>query len=325
MPITPPKRPVGPAEKTPVDPKRPVGPADTSTYGQKPYESERKGPSASTIEQYGLTAEEIKDVNAIKVTISDPCPIVILFGAKTSGKTMTLVRLTRYLRQNHYRVEPDRIFRASSSEAYQTMCDKFDEVITNDNAAGGTSVIGFMLVIVRDCNGKPICQILEAPGEHYFDEKDVKKPFPRYINEIMSMPNRRTWVFIVERNWKDNSTRNAYAEKVISMQNRIPTSDKVIFTCHKADCSDNLYKNGRPLTKQFFSDIKNQYPGIFSRYVNHNPITSLWNPYNFDFLAFSSGTFSDLLGGGQSYVPSSEFYPAQLWAKIKKAVSGRWF
>ncbi|MDE6871356.1 MAG: hypothetical protein K2J62_04440 [Bacteroidales bacterium] len=282
-------------------------------------------PSEVLEETYGLTTEEILDVNAIKVTISDPCPIVILFGAKTSGKTMTLVRLTRFLRSQGYRVEPDRVFRSANSSAYQEMCDKFDETITNDNAAGGTSVIGFMLVTIRDNNGNPICQILEAPGEHYFDEDNRTSPFPRYINEILAMKNRRTWVFIVERNWKDSSVRNAYAEKIISMQDIIPSSDKVIFTCHKADLSRGLFKNGRPIVKQFFNDIKNQYPGIFARYTNSNPITSLWKPYNFEFVAFSSGVFNKLQDGGQSYTPSQDFYPAGLWEKIRKAVMGSWF
>lgn len=275
-------------------------------------------------DDYGLTTEEVRDVNAIKVTISDPCPIVILFGAKTSGKTMTLIRLTRYLRIQGYRVEPDRVFRSSNSRSYRKMCDKFDETVTNDNAAGGTSMIGFMLVTVRDGNGNPICQILEAPGEHYFDEENRSNPFPRYINEILTMQNRRTWVFIVERNWKDSSVRNAYAEKIISMQDIMPSSDKVIFTCHKADLSRGLFKSGQPIVKQFFNDIKNQYPGIFSRYKNSNPITSIWKQYNFDFVVFSSGIFNELQNGGQSFTPSQDFYPEMLWEKIKNAVSGGW-
>lgn len=296
-----------------------------NTNNATPVIPSKPGDNVNIDETYGLTTEEILDVNAIKVTISDPCPIVILFGARTSGKTMTLVRLTRYLRAHGYRVEPDRVFRSANSGAYQEMCDKFDETITNDNAAGGTSIIGFMLVTVRDGNGKPICQILEAPGEHYFDDKERNKPFPRYINEILAMSNRRTWVFVVERNWKDSSTRNAYAEKIISMQDIIPTSDKVIFTCHKADLSRGLFKNGKPIVKQFYNDIKNQYPGIFARYTNHNPITSLWKPYKFDFVTFSSGVFNKLQDGGQSYTPSQDFYPAGLWEKIKKAVMGSWF
>ena len=305
----------------------------TSVFSSSPAPTMTKVPTINenqSIETtYGLTTEEILDVNAIKVTISDPSPIVILFGAKTSGKTMTLVRLTRYLRAQGYRVEPDRVFRSANSGVYQEMCDKFDETITNDKAAGGTSVIGFMLVTVRDKNGRPICQILEAPGEHYFDDKERNKPFPRYIHEILAMSNRRTWVFIVERNWQpgvdSESIRKAYAEKIISMQDLIPSSDKIIFTCHKADLSRDLFRSGKPIVKQVYNDIKNQYPGIFARYTNHNPITSLWKPYKFDFVTFSSGIFNKLQDGGQSYTPSQDFYPAGLWEKIKKAVMGSWF
>lgn len=293
-------------------------------------------PSIDTIEKvtdthdgfidYGLTTEEILDVNAIKVTISDPCPIVIFFGARTSGKTMTLVRLTRYLLSQGYKVEPDKVFRGANSTTYQAMCEKFNDTITSDNAATGTSVIGFMLVTVRDKNGRPICQLLEAPGEHYFDAKNKTAQFPRYINEILAMKNRRTWVFIVERNWEESSIRNAYANKIISMQNIIPVSDKVIFTCHKADLSPGLFSDGRPNIQQFRNDIKNQYPGIFSRYTNNNPITSLWAPYRFEFTVFSAGSFNKLANGkDQSYTPGPDFYPANLWGKIKKAVSGSWF
>ncbi len=47
-----------------------------------------------------LPQDENNDPNAIKVTIEDEkTPIVVLFGPPSSGKTMILVRLTRYLRK----------------------------------------------------------------------------------------------------------------------------------------------------------------------------------------------------------------------------------
>ncbi len=110
----------------------------------------------------GLSQEEITDANAIRVTIDDPTtPIVVLFGPPTSGKTMTLIRLTRYLNQHGYEVRPVETFRPAADTHYQRMCEKFNEMVYSDNAAEGTSNISFMLVKVTQ-KGRPICQILEA-------------------------------------------------------------------------------------------------------------------------------------------------------------------
>ena len=49
-------------------------------------------------DEKGFSTEELNDPNKIKVTISDTTtPIVVLFGPPSCGKTMTLVRLARYL------------------------------------------------------------------------------------------------------------------------------------------------------------------------------------------------------------------------------------
>lgn len=272
----------------------------------------------------GLTFDEEKDPNKIQVVISDPAPIIIMFGARSSGKTMTLVRLTRWLNANGYQVEPDRNFRPSNSEFYKKMCDSFDENVNSDYAAGRNQVLNFMLVKVMNRYGEPICQILEAPGEHYFDDMYPDREFPLYINKITQTDNPKTWMFIVESNWKDAKDRLNYAHKIIKMQSIVEPSDRVIFTCHKADKQRALFDAGRPNVQQFFKNIKNQYPGIFSKYENKNPITKLWRKYNFDFVVFSAGLFNDTVDGGQSYTPSNDRYPAALWKSIMKTVRGGW-
>lgn len=63
----------------------------------------------------GLSAAEMNDPNSIRVTISDPkAPLVILFGPPACGKTMTLVRMTRFLKSEGYTVSPIRTFRPTS-------------------------------------------------------------------------------------------------------------------------------------------------------------------------------------------------------------------
>lgn len=272
----------------------------------------------------GLTDEEERDPNKIQVVISDPAPIIIMFGARSSGKTMTLVRLTRWLKANGYQVEPDRNFRPSNSKFYQQMCDSFDENVNSNYAAGRNQILNFMLVKVMNQYGEPICQILEAPGEHYFDDKFPNKEFPLYINNITTVDNPKTWMFIVESNWRDKSDRVNYADKIIKMQSLIEPSDRVIFTCHKADKHRALFYKGMPNEKQFFKNIYNEYPGIFSKYENSNPITRLWRKYNFDFVVFSAGTFNETMDGGLSYNQSKDRYPAMLWKAILRTVRGGW-
>ena len=270
-----------------------------------------------------ITAEE-SDPNDINVVISDPSPVIILFGARSSGKTMTLVRLARWLIKNGFKVEPDRNFRPADSLRYREACDNFFQLVNSDKAADRTHILNFMLVKVMNKYGEPICQILEAPGEHYFDDAYPNKPFPAYINRICTIDNPKTWMFIVEKEWKDAQDRNHYANKIIRMQGQIEPRDRVIFTCHKSDLHPALFNAGSPNRPQFFKNISNQYPGIFSRYLNNNPITRLWRKYNFDFVVFSSGLFSETSGGGQTYTQSNDRYPAELWRSIMKTVRGGW-
>ena len=259
------------------------------------------------------------------VTIADPSPVIILFGSGASGKTMTLIRLTKYLIQQGYQVSPERTFRDARDTHYQSMCDNFTGIVNNTKAPGRNQVIDFMLVKVMDKYGRPICQLLEAPGEHYFDPIAPRKPFPAYINTISQSSNRRTWVFIVEKDWMNQSDRNNFAQKITDLQKQyVLTQDKVIFTCHKADLHGHYMSGGRYNTPLFFNDIKNQYPNIFSKYVNHNPITKLWRKYNFDFVVFSAGSFSDDGASGLNYVPSNPSNPAKLWQAILKTVKGAW-
>ncbi len=58
------------------------------------------------------------------------------------------------------------------------MCADFDSMIGSEDAAESTSKINFMLVqVLRD--GKPLCQILEGPGEYYFSPEKRQASFPR--------------------------------------------------------------------------------------------------------------------------------------------------
>lgn len=69
----------------------------------KPVSENGGAEKKSTVLQDTYTDEEIHDVNNITVTIPDAStPIVVFFGSPASGKTLTLLRMIRFLEQNNY-------------------------------------------------------------------------------------------------------------------------------------------------------------------------------------------------------------------------------
>ena len=260
----------------------------------------------------------VEDPNKIIMSISDPAPIIILFGARSSGKTMMLSSLARWLVAHGYKVTPDRIFRPAYDTSYQKQCDSFDTVVKSNFSASSNQVLGSILIHVTDRYGERICQILDAPGEQYFDDQFPNKEFPQYIYKICTIDNPRTWMFILENDWKNEIDRLNYENKIIQMESIIKPSDRLVFICHKADKQPWLSES------QFFKDICYQYPTLFSKYENKNPITRLWHKYNFDFVVFSAVWFNEMLDGRQSYVQIDDKYAAALWKSIMKAVKSRW-
>lgn len=282
-----------------------------------------ESPSPSRIKEPSAVVDvNLGGVNDTTVTVTDPSPIVILFGARTSGKTMTLVRLTRFLETHGYQVKPDPLFRSSQDAGYKDMCEKFIKNSRTKYAAESTAITRFMLIKVLDKTGRPICQLLEAPGEHYFDPDEPKKPFNTYINYILSLPNRRTWMFIVEQDWKDQEIRDAYVTRLKNMPPKIKR-DKIIFTCHKVDKNPELtLSNGMPNTPQIFKNLKSQYPGMFEHFKNTRPIIRLFKKWNFAFVPFSAGYFTIDDLDRQVYTAGEDMYPRMLWKTILKTVKG---
>lgn len=266
------------------------------------------------------TDEELRDVNAITVTIPDrQTPIVVFFGSPASGKTLTLLRMIRFLEQNNFTVVPEEVFRPKSDRHYTRMCENLKEMAYDAYTPGGTDIISFMLVKVLDPHGHPVCQILEAPGEHYFDGS-ANLSFPTYINAIRTAPNRKVWVFFVEQGWGENqSERNLYAQKICSMQSLISPNDKVVFLFNKVDKKrgSQYDRNGKPVASAFFNSIKNEYPGIFDKYKNTGFLKIIAGEYNFKAVCFSSGIFNQTASGREVWTLEDDWYCHQLWNAIR--------
>lgn len=287
---------------------------------------DEKGPSATgTADDYipGLSAEEIANVNAITVTIPDPTtPIVVFFGAQSSGKTMALIRMIRWAESHGLTVIPERVFRPAHDKHYELMCSELKTKVYSNVAPSGNDTISFMLVKILDDHGRPLCQILEAPGEHYFSPKEPTRPFPTYIQQIVNAPNPKCWVFFCEQDWGGTQTvRNHYAQAIQRMQiniNRLGKRARVVFMFNKADKFPELYNSaGYPHTPRFFTNIQNQYPGIFDRYRNTGLMKVLHGEYAFKALCFSVGSFTRVDELTKTWVQGDDWYCEQLWKVIR--------
>ncbi len=260
----------------------------------------------------------IEDPNSIHVQISAKrLPVVLLFGPRSCGKTMALIRLARFLKKKGYSVEPDRSFRPSDSEEYQEVCDEFKRNINSQVAAASTNNTNFLLIKVSK-GGRPICQFLEAPGEHYFDEKHPQEPFPAYIHTLLNSDMPRIWIFILEKDWADLGVEGDYADKIADMMSMLSGKDRKILLFPKADKYPALYNKGIPQTDLFFDNIREDYETILNRLDR----PSFFNLYQrtFEFVPFSSGVYSKRSDGGQSFIESNDMYPERLWEAILRSL-----
>ena len=269
--------------------------------------------------------EETGDINEIKIMVTDQrAPVIILFGARNSGKTMTLIRLTRYLKDNEYKVRPVETFR--DGDKYKELCKKYSSICNRDLAADSTSIFNFMLLNVIDKFGHSVCQLLEAPGEHYFDPDRPDRDYLRYLYQITSLPNKRVWMIFMELEWKGEKSRNNYKDRIIDIPSvgKNVAKDKFIFMCNKIDMHPELIPGGNINENAVLEKILGEYPGIFAPFENKIPILNLFKKYNFQFVPFSAGTFPPIETGpnkgNKTYVQGPDEYPEMLWNAILKAI-----
>lgn len=283
-------------------------------------------PTGIQVSENGMSREELNDANKISVNIGDyDTPIVLLFGPPSCGKTMTLVRLARYLKGKGYTVEPDTSFRPAFDKNYSDMCANFDTMIDSDDAAKSTAKINFMLITVRH-HGKTLCQILEGPGEYYFKPEEPNTEFPRYVNAIINSNNRKIWAIMVEPD-KTNKRmgveeRRHYVNKVHKLKRCISPRDRVMFVFNKIDATDFVINSDNIRYTEALKHTDYLYRNIFVPFRNLNPITKWWKPYKFDFVAFQTGNFSYAADGTKTFQEGNDAYPRVLWKFIMKRIRG---
>jgi hypothetical protein len=243
-------------------------------------------------------------------------PLVVLFGPRDIGKTVTLIRLCNYI--SRYEIKPNINFRTDRAE-YKRTVDTFEAIRKDVHfAPGATGTINFLLLDVT-YQGNNFCQILEAPGEHFFEAQNPNKDYPAYFHQILNSKYRKVFLFFFELNMFDSDQdRQNYANKLALLTREKIDSrrDRVIIVCNKCDLQPYI-RNGKPIDAEFKNALykREAFSGL-------KDILSKSGFGRVPFLPFSAGAFTDDGRGRLAFAPSPEHYPQRLWNEIHECIVG---
>lgn len=241
--------------------------------------------------------------------------VVFFVGPREVGKTVALIRLTHYLKDNRTtKIEPNKIYRKDAE--YITSVNSFlDDLHKPDFNPNRTGNINFLVLDVFK-DSELYCQFLEAPGEAYFNPSfPHDQSFPPYITTIMNDSSvNKVFVFFFEEGMLSDSDPRAYSSKIAKLVNMMDRKkDDVIVLFNKCDEQRNLYKGNKPNNKEFQRRLykNNNYSDFFGA------LTDKGIPVKF--LAFSSGDFTKIPNKDvERWIHSENYYPETLWRTIDK-------
>ncbi len=254
-------------------------------------------------------SKSIEENIAVSVNIS-PYPTVILFGSPRLGKTVTLLRLCKYI-ESHYEIKADLRFR--NDEAYPKTIKNFEELRSKDDLPASTDFINFIMVqaFQRGGGGLPIFQVLEAPGEDYFKPKESPNTqYKYYLQSLFSSSTKKVYVFFFTPDIFNDfgeervEVLNAYIRKINDRLSQLNKQrDKVIILYNKCDINASVaWKNGKPNKEAYFASFKQDTNGVLNANLNR---------LDFQFIPFKAGNAA---GGKFSY--SADEFPDDLHDKI---------
>lgn len=249
-------------------------------------------------------------------------PIVVFVGPAASGKSMILVRLAKFLRNSGFIIEPDTSF--VGTDQYVKDCSEFKSKLSTDIALDGT--VKHLLVSVRDKERNKVAQLLEAPGEDFFNPQAPTHPIPTYLNTIMASQNRKTYVIILDLDSKfslrnHQKERELYAQRLIEQiyPNINKKRDRIILLYNKVDLTGFATIHGMTNLTAAKEDSVQLYPMVYNS-MKKKYFGGLIELDDFVFLPFCTGVYTDQTDENgndfQTYVPADDCYPKQLWQEI---------
>lgn len=263
---------------------------------------------------------------ATPTIVNQTVPIVVFVGPPSSGKSMILVRLAKFLRSQGYTVETDSTF--LNTAQYQKDCKEFERCLTTTTALQGT--VKFLLVKIYK-EGVEIAKLLEAPGEDFYTTDPAKTRAGKndmiepYLQAIMASKNIKSYVMLLDLDSdtsfrRDGNHRESYEQRILKhfYGNMNKNRDRVVLLYNKIDETPFGDINGCSNPSGALKDARMYYPAWFSSMK----ITK-WGIVtvdNFTFKTFCTGMFAvqtdDFGNKYKTYTIADDKYPRELWKEI---------
>ena len=208
---------------------------------------------------------------ATPIIVNQTVPVVVFVGPPSSGKSMILVRLAKYLRNQGYTIQTDSTF--LNTQKYQSDCEEFKDKLNTNIALRGT--VEFLLIKVFK-EGREVAKLLEAPGEDFYTTDPIKikdgknNRIEPYLSTIMTSRNPKSYVVLLDldsdvcfRN--DSHHRDSYSQRFLEYfyPNIDVRRDRIILLYNKIDVTPFGTINGCTDPNGAKADAKIFYQQLF--------------------------------------------------------------
>lgn len=264
--------------------------------------------------------ESIPPSNNVQIqTSAIEKPVVLIIGPESAGKTVLLARLARYLnRESHgYDVSANESFIYDPTGKHKRDLEAFDFIMhdTTSRIPRATEGDAYLLLDVRK-GDELYCQILEAPGEHYWTKREENQnTLKPYQATILKGKQPIIFAFLFEHNMLPNKNeRDNYDRRVSNLLNHFNADrkDQFIIIYNKIDTAHKLKIAGKkPNEQQAINELKSKFPNL----INQIETICQNNRRKRYFTIFSSGEFTE-----NQWVQGEPYYPERLWETLKDSI-----
>jgi hypothetical protein len=264
------------------------------------------------------------NVNDISLQfLGDPkVPMIIFYGPPNCGKTVGLLRLLRYLKNDvGLKVEVIKTLRKDHNYVH-VICPNFQKSLddTESSIPIPNQADNFIAVAVSGEQGA-ICTFMELPGEFLYDPAvSAHTTPPPYLDQIKAHESRKIVFFMVPLPTAssmelDSQNLDIYCKYIVENISKLfdVQNDSFAFIIPKADSYDDLLESrDQPKSGAAYTKL--------TQLNSFKPIIKYFKSFNLPILVLP------LVGGrasGKFILWSNPIWPNRLWAEVSKLIGGQ--